>query len=243
MDFSFSSIIGCEIELRSLQSRLNHPLGIATGTIYFILKAPLVSRSVELSGRNVRHLEVNREMSWLKTEKATQQNPVPLSSVSHFWDETAASTKLWGRYYRHPFRCADELEEECECVWFRCFGEARLSCSAHQELCSAAVPRWAALTQEDVLLLPQPQHEVELSSIFSLTSPACFCHHHLWGDDELHVFYITLCNVCCVFSKSFSGARRWMCKQKACCREPVLAGSWMGDPRRSFPTPTALQTS
>lgn len=72
------------MELRSLQSILNHPPGIATGTVYFILKAPLVSRSVELSRRNVRHFEVNRDVSWLKTEKATQQNSVPLTFVSRF---------------------------------------------------------------------------------------------------------------------------------------------------------------
>lgn len=111
MDFSFSSIGGCEIELRTLQTILNQPLGIATGTIYFILKEPLVSRSVELSRRNVRHIEVNRDVSWLKTEKATQQNFVPLTFVSLLSKCECISIKLWGRYYLCTFCCADELED------------------------------------------------------------------------------------------------------------------------------------
>lgn len=84
MDFSFSLVVECEIELRILQTILNHPLGVATGTVYFILKEPLVSRSVEPGRRNVRHTEVNRDVSWLKTERTTQQNSVPLTFVSLF---------------------------------------------------------------------------------------------------------------------------------------------------------------
>lgn len=103
MDFSFSSIVGCEIELRTLQTILNQPLGIATGTIYFILKEPLVSRSVELSRRNVRHIEVNRDVSWLKTEKATQQNSVPLTFVSLFRNVNAFPLSFGADIISVPF--------------------------------------------------------------------------------------------------------------------------------------------
>lgn len=103
MDFSFSSIVGCEIELRTLQTILNHPLGIATGTIYFTLKEPLVSRSVKLSRRNVRHIEVNRDVSWLKTEKATQQNSVALTFVSLFRNVNAFPLSFGADIISVPF--------------------------------------------------------------------------------------------------------------------------------------------
>lgn len=101
----------------------------------------------------MRHIEVNRDVSWLKTEKATQQNSVPLTFVSLFRNVNAVSIKLWGRYYLCTFCCADELELNINVFISAAFsrGESVLFCvpGGLQCYCSAIMPWWTVFMPED----------------------------------------------------------------------------------------------